>query len=153
MVIVVKCLKYSKHCFDTSLPSSSKRARLLRSAWRHTLLSRLSHYCSGNPVEARVQEHERLALAVLLVVGVDVAELYVVGHPSCSFSCLDLPACVAQKYDGAIERPRFDEREFDRCVELAEERGSAPSATGLTNSQYSSMRSSRMNVAARSALA
>jgi hypothetical protein len=34
-----------------------------------------------------VQEYEGLALlAVLLVVGVDVAELYVVGHLSCSFS-------------------------------------------------------------------
>jgi len=57
-----------------------------------------------------VQEHEGLAFAVLLVVGVDVAELYVVRHPSCSFSCLDLRADVAQHDDGAIERPRLDER-------------------------------------------
>ena len=57
-----------------------------------------------------MQEHEGLAFAVLLVVGVDVAELYVVRHPSCSFSCLDLRADVAQHDDGAIERPRLDER-------------------------------------------
>jgi hypothetical protein len=30
--------------------------------------------------QSRVQEHQRLARAVLLVVGVYVAELYVVGH-------------------------------------------------------------------------
>src|SRR5829696_7847290 len=52
--------------------------------------------------KSRVQEYECLALAVLLVVGVDVAELYVVGHPSCSFSCLDLRAGVAQQDEGTI---------------------------------------------------
>jgi hypothetical protein len=50
-----------------------------------------------------------------------LAELYIVVHPSCSFSSLHLRAGVAQQDDGAIERPRFDERELDRCVELAEE--------------------------------
>jgi hypothetical protein len=60
-----------------------------------------------------------------------VAELYVVGHPSCSFSCLDLRTDVAQQVDGTIERPRFDEREFERCVELVEERGSASTKTSL----------------------
>ena len=38
--------------------------------------------------KSRMQEYEGLALAVLLVVGVDGADLYVVGHPSCSFSFL-----------------------------------------------------------------
>jgi len=53
---------------------------------RHILLER------PRVRKSRVQEHEGLALAVLLVVGVDGAVLYVVRHPSCSFSCLDLRA-------------------------------------------------------------
>ena len=38
--------------------------------------------------KSRVQEYEGLAPTILLVVGVDVAKLYVVGHLSCSFSFL-----------------------------------------------------------------
>jgi hypothetical protein len=41
---------------------------------------------------------------------VDVAKLYVVGHPSCSFSCLGLRAGVSQQDDDTIERLHFDER-------------------------------------------
>jgi hypothetical protein len=43
---------------------------------RHVLLER-SRVC-----KPRMQEHERLARAILLVVGVHVAELYAVGHLS-----------------------------------------------------------------------
>jgi hypothetical protein len=82
---------------------------------------------------SRVQEHEGLALAVFLVVGVDAAELYVVRHPNCSFGRLDLRAGVAQQDDNVFERPRFDGQEFDRFVELAEEGGSA-SERGLFDS-------------------
>jgi hypothetical protein len=103
--------------------------------------------------ESRVQEYERFARAVLLVIRMDVAELYVVGHGSRSVRCLGLWAGIAKKYDRAIERSSLDGGERNRCVEPAEETSSAPSAMGLTNSQYSSMRSRRMNVDERSALA
>jgi hypothetical protein len=54
------------------------------------MLGELGHVLLERPrvCKSRVQEYEGEALAVLLVVGVDVAELYVVGHPSCSFSFL-----------------------------------------------------------------
>jgi hypothetical protein len=62
------------------------------------VLCELGHVLLERPrvCKSRVQEYEGEALAVLLVVGVDVAKLYVVGHPSCSFSFLDLRAGLAQ---------------------------------------------------------
>jgi hypothetical protein len=54
---------------------------------------------------------------------------------------------IANQDHRVVERPRFDERESERHLELAEDR--AVRATGLMNSQYSSMKSSRIKVAAR----
>src|SRR5918994_4373450 len=54
------------------------------------VLRELGHVLLKRPRvrKSRVQEYDGLAFAVLLVVGVDIAEPYVVGHPSCSFSFL-----------------------------------------------------------------
>jgi hypothetical protein len=62
-----------------SAPVGPEDAEVLRELG-HVLLER-PRVC-----KSQVQEYEDLALAVLLVVGVDVAELYVIGHPSRSFS-------------------------------------------------------------------
>jgi hypothetical protein len=54
---------------------------------------------------------------------------------------------IANQDHRVVERPRFDERESERHLELAEDRG--PEGDRIDDSQYSSMKSSRIKVAAR----
>jgi hypothetical protein len=91
------------------------------------VLGELGHVLLESPRvrQSGVKQHERLARAVLLVIGVHVTELYVIGHlighlPLLSSS--GLWAGVANQDHRVVERPRCDERAFKRHLELAEER-------------------------------